>query len=74
MTLENDESVQAQFLKLTGALDILFELREQFAQWVEEAEDDSKHEALENVLGHVEAVESEYKHRLEAVKASLGAA
>jgi hypothetical protein len=30
---------------------------------VEEAQDESKQEALENVLGHVEAVEQEYKHR-----------
>jgi hypothetical protein len=37
-----------QLNELKGALDLLFELREEFAQWVEEAQDGSKREALEN--------------------------
>jgi hypothetical protein len=50
-------------LRKGQALDLLFELREEFAQWVEEAQDDSKREALENVLGHIEALQSEYRNR-----------
>ena len=74
MTIENKETVREELLKLSGALDVLFELREHFAQWAEEAEDDSKQEALENVLGHVEAVEVEYKRRRKAAQASLNVA
>jgi hypothetical protein len=43
-------------------------LREEFAQWVEEAEDDSKKEALENVLGHIEGLEREYRRRQEELQ------
>jgi len=63
MNDEGQEDARERLLKIEGALEVLFELREQFAQWVEEAQDDSKHEALDNVLGHIEVVESEYKHR-----------
>ena len=60
--------LERQLYELKGARDLLFELREDFAQWVEEAQDDSKREALENVLGHVEALESEYRHRQEELQ------
>ena len=60
--------LQRQLSELKGARDLLFELREDFAQWVEEAQDDSKREALENVLGHIEALESEYRHRQEVLQ------
>lgn len=55
-------------LKIEGALEILFLLKEDFAQWVEEAQEDSKHEALDNVLAHVERIEGEYRQRLAAAK------
>ena len=64
---------ERQLNELKGAVDLLFELREEFAQWVEEAQDGSKREALENVLGHVEAVESEYRTRQEVLKKSKSA-
>ena len=60
--------IERQLSELKGARDLLFELREDFAQWVEEAQDDSKREALENVLGHIEALESEYRHRQEELQ------
>lgn len=50
--------------QIKGALDVLFTLKEEFAQWVEEAQDASKHEALDNVLNHVENIEREYRQRL----------
>jgi hypothetical protein len=58
----NDAS-SPELLRLKGALGVLFELREEFAQWVEEAQDASKHEALDNVLAHVENIEAEYRRR-----------
>jgi len=63
MTDESQGNGTLELQKIEGALDLLFDLREVFAQWVEEAQDESKQEALENVLGHVEAVEQEYKNR-----------
>jgi hypothetical protein len=60
--------LERQLNELSGALDLLFELREEFAQWVEEAADGSKREALENVLGHIEALESEYRTRHEELQ------
>lgn len=60
--------LERQLNELKGARDLLFELREDFAQWVEEAQDDSKREALENVLGHIEALDIEYRHRQEELQ------
>ena len=51
-----------------GAVDILFLLREEIEQWQEEAQDDSKREALDNVLGHLQAMETEYKQRRDALQ------
>jgi hypothetical protein len=64
---------ERQLNELKGALDLLFELREEFAQWVDEAQDGSKREALENVLGHIEAMESEYRTRQEKLKNATSA-
>ena len=71
MTDETDRDGQLELENIKGALDLIFELREEFAQWAEEAQDESKQEALENVLGHVEAVEREYKRRHAELKARL---
>lgn len=60
--------LERQLYELKGASDLLFELREEFAQWAEEAQDASKREALENVLGHIEAMESEYRKRQEELR------
>jgi hypothetical protein len=59
---------ERQLSELKGAMDLLFELREEFAQWLEEAEDGSKREELENVLGHIEALEREYRNRREELQ------
>ena len=66
--MSDDASPEVQQLK--GGLDILFTLKEEFAQWAEEAQDASKKEALENVLAHVENMEGEYRRRLLAAKNS----
>lgn len=60
--------------EVKGALEVLFTLREEFAQWVEEAQDQSKQEALENVLAHIEALEGEYRIRDEKLRQAPGGA
>ena len=61
-----------QLQQVTGALDMIVLLREEMEQWLEEAQDDSKREALENVVGHLQAMEEEYKHRSAGLRQSLG--
>jgi hypothetical protein len=63
MPNENASQLERELHEVKGALDVLFSLREEIGQWVEEAQDDSKREELENVLAHIEAVEGEYKPR-----------
>jgi hypothetical protein len=63
MPSEEISQVQRDLLEVKGAMELLFTLREEFAQWLEEAQDDSKREAFENVLGHIETLESEYRTR-----------
>lgn len=63
--MSNDTSpkLEKELQQTIGAVGILNTLREEFEQWLEEAQDDSKHEALENVLGHIEVMDTEYKRR-----------
>ena len=61
----NDETgAAAQVQQLVGALDIIDILREEMEQWLEEAQDESKRECLENVVGHIGAIEVSYRQRL----------
>jgi hypothetical protein len=59
-----DDDPNKERYQLEGAVDVLFFLKEEFAQWAEEGQDDSKREALENVLAHIEQTEDEYRRRL----------
>ena len=70
MANEDQPDLLAQVQQLTGALDILDVLREEMEQWLEEAQDDSKRECLENVLGHISAIETTYQQRLAAAQDS----
>lgn len=63
MGSETTQDLRDRFQHTSGALDILVLLREEMEQWLEEAQDDSKHETLENVLGHLSAMEEEYRRR-----------
>jgi hypothetical protein len=65
---DSASELERQLNELKGACDLLFELREEFAQWAEEAQDASKREALDNVLGHIEALDSEYRSRREELQ------
>jgi hypothetical protein len=60
-----------EFQQIEGALDVLFTLREEFAQWLEEAQSEDRKEELQNVFRHVLAMEEEFQRRREAAKAKL---
>jgi hypothetical protein len=63
--MANDTAdVAMQVQQLLGALEIIDLLREEMEQWLDEAQDASKRECLENVLGHIESIETSYQHRL----------
>jgi len=68
MSEKNNNERLIEFHQTSGAIDILDILREEMGQWLEEAQDESKHEALENVLAHIATLESEYKIRLQKVQ------
>jgi len=54
--------------RLLGAIDMVSLIREEMEQWLEEAQDESKQETLENVVGHLGAIEEEYRKRHDAQK------
>jgi hypothetical protein len=63
--MANDKSSAAeQVQQILGALEIIDLLREEMEQWLEEAQDESKRECLENVVGHIGAIEQSYRQRL----------
>jgi len=66
--------LERELHEVMGGLDLLDTLREEIAQWLEEAQDESKKEALENVLGHLEVMETEYRTRQEGLQKKLDAA
>jgi hypothetical protein len=51
---------------LRGSIEVLETLREEFSEWLEEANDEAQKEMLTNVVGHVEAMLHEYLRRAEA--------
>ena len=63
MSNDSSSKLDQELQQTIGAVGILDILREEFEQWLEEAQDESKHEALENVLGHIEVLDTEYKRR-----------
>jgi hypothetical protein len=68
---KSTSELRAELHELSGAVDILTLLREEMEQWLEEAQDVSKQETLENVVGHLEALEVEYSRRHKAAKEQL---
>jgi len=69
----NDPQSERELNEIKGGLDVLFTLREEFAQWVEEAQDEARKEELENVYQHILAMEGEYQRRREEAEKKLGA-
>ncbi|MBN9248107.1 hypothetical protein [Hyphomicrobium sp.] len=66
MASESNPQSAQELSEIKGALDVLFTLREEFATWVEEAQNEDRKEELDNVYQHVLAMEAEYHRRLEA--------
>ncbi len=64
-------ALQRELCEIMGALDVLFTLREEFAQWVEEAQSEERKEELDNVYRHVDAMEAEYQRRRQEVAKRL---
>ena len=62
---------QRELNEITGALDVLFTLREEFATWLEEAQSEERREELDNVFRHVTAMEAEFQRRREAIAKKL---
>jgi hypothetical protein len=71
MSRDCGEARERELHEITGALDVLFTLREEFAQWLEEAQDEERKEELENVYRHVAAMEAEYQRRREEAERRL---
>jgi hypothetical protein len=69
--MAGDNDAQRELSEITGALDVLFTLREEFAQWLEEAQSVERKEELENVFRHVAAMEEEYQRRRDAAEKKL---
>lgn len=69
----NRDTPEAQLSALDGALDVLFTLREEFAQWLEEAQSEERREELENVYRHIDTMEREYQRRREEAMKTLAA-
>lgn len=74
MPNDNLSQLEQELHEVKGSLDVLVSLREEFEQWLEEANNDSEKEALENVLGHIESMETEYQARAEGLQEKLDAA
>jgi hypothetical protein len=72
MSASSDQQSKHDLSEIKGALDVLFTLREEFAQWLEEAQDETRKEELENVYQHVVAMEAEYQRRREAIEKAVG--
>ena len=71
MSGESRQKLQQELQEVIGALDVLFTLHEEFAQWVGDAQNEPTREALQNVLGHVVAMELEYQRRREELEKTL---
>ena len=73
MSNQNHQQIVEELQQILGALDVLFTLREEFATWVEEANDESSKEALENVQRRVVDMEAEFHRRREEAEKKLKA-
>ena len=57
--------------RIVGASDMISLLLEEMEQWLEEAQDESKQETLENVVGHLSAMQDEYRQRRVALQKAI---
>jgi len=68
MPSDSTSQPERDLLEIKGGLEILSILREELDQWVGEAQDESKYEALTNVLAHIEVLESQYRIQREKLE------
>ena len=68
MANDGKPDAATQIQQLIGALEIIDVLREEMEQWLEEAQDESKRECLENVVGHIGAIDVSYRQRLRDIR------
>jgi len=66
----NDEK-RDELNRLIGASDMISLLLEEMEQWLEEAQNESKQETLENVVGHLSAMQEEYRRRRVALQEAI---
>ena len=71
MPSEGATTAERELHEIMGALDVLFTLREELAQWVEEAQSEDRKEELDNIYRHVAAMEAEYQRRRELAEKKL---
>ena len=71
MAANSPATPEHELHELAGALDVLFMLRDEFAQWLEEAQSEERKEELENVYRHVATMEDEYKRRRDVAERKL---
>ncbi len=57
--------------RIVGASDMISLLLEEMEQWLEEAQDESKQETLENVVGHLGSMQDEYRQRRAALQKAM---
>ena len=69
--MADGNDAQRELNEITGALDVLFTLREEFATWLEEAQSEERKEELDNVFRHVATMEAEFQRRREAIAKKL---
>ncbi|MEI9901434.1 MAG: hypothetical protein WDN31_16310 [Hyphomicrobium sp.] len=73
MPSTDGKTPQTALSEIDGALDVLFTLREELAQWLEEAQSEERKEELDNVYRHIGAMEQEFQRRREAAAKKLAA-
>ena len=71
MSGTDTKEAKTELHEIDGALDVLFTLREELAQWLEEAQSEERKEELENVYRHIDTMEREYQRRRELVVKKL---
>ena len=69
--MADSNDAQRELNEITGALDVLFTLRVEFATWLEEAQSEERKEELDNVFRHVAAMEEEFQRRREGIAKQL---
>ncbi len=66
-----DDEKRDELNRLIGASDMISLLLEEMEEWLEEAQNESKQETLENVVGHLAAMQQEYRRRRVALQETM---